>query len=282
MELFIGASLISSFIAGMIALFAPCCITYLLPAYLGSVFKERKHVLFMTFVFALGIFVVMFPIVLGFKFLSSLFLSFHSEMFIFGGLFMVFIGIFALLGIKLPMPSLKAPNADPEKPDVLSTYTLGVFSGITSSCCAPVLFGVLTLSILSPSIWYGGLIAFIYVLGIVTPLFALAYFVDAKNFLNAKVFKRTVTTISIFGKEYPIIMTNLLSFLVFFVMGILTIVLTFNGKLEMSEQAQHFGAWVGNLTIIINDVVGDNMFIQLLFVVAILSVFVFLYRKATK
>jgi len=65
-------------------------------------------------------------------------------------------------------------------------------------------------------------------------------------------------------------------------MGILTIVLTFNGKLEMSEQAQHFGAWVGNLTIIINDVVGDNMFIQLLFVVAILSVFVFLYRKATK
>ncbi len=38
-------SLIAAFIAGMVALFAPCCISYLLPAYFGSVFKEKKKVL---------------------------------------------------------------------------------------------------------------------------------------------------------------------------------------------------------------------------------------------
>ena len=38
-------SLIAAYIAGMVALFAPCCISYLFPAYLGNIFKERKQVL---------------------------------------------------------------------------------------------------------------------------------------------------------------------------------------------------------------------------------------------
>ena len=43
-------SLIAAFVAGMVALFAPCCVTFLLPAYLGNVFKEKERVLFMTLV----------------------------------------------------------------------------------------------------------------------------------------------------------------------------------------------------------------------------------------
>ena len=39
METLIIASLVTAFIAGTAALFAPCCITVLLPAYLGSIFK---------------------------------------------------------------------------------------------------------------------------------------------------------------------------------------------------------------------------------------------------
>ena len=38
-------SLIAAFVAGMVALLAPCCITFLLPAYLGGVFKEKQKVL---------------------------------------------------------------------------------------------------------------------------------------------------------------------------------------------------------------------------------------------
>ena len=53
-----SVSLIAAFLAGVVALFAPCCITFLLPAYLGSVFKEKKRVMLMTLVFGAGIFVI--------------------------------------------------------------------------------------------------------------------------------------------------------------------------------------------------------------------------------
>ena len=53
--LFFQTSLIAAFVAGMVALFAPCCITFLLPAYLGNVFKEKEKVLLMTLIFGLGI-----------------------------------------------------------------------------------------------------------------------------------------------------------------------------------------------------------------------------------
>src|SRR3972149_6193394 len=66
-------SLVAAYLAGMVALFAPCCISYLLPAYLGNIFKERKQVLFMTLVYSLGILVVLLPVVLGAKALASLF-----------------------------------------------------------------------------------------------------------------------------------------------------------------------------------------------------------------
>lgn len=266
MDLFLGASLISSFIAGMIALFAPCCISYMLPAYLGSVFKERKQVFFMTLVFSAGIFVVMFPIVLGFRVLSDLFMQYHNQTFIIGGFFMMLAGVFALLGVKLPMPRLNQPQTDTGKPDVLSVFTLGVFSGITSSCCAPVLFGVLTLSFMSPSLWMGALVAFVYVLGIVTPLYVLAYFVDAKKFLSAEFFKRKLTDLTISGKTYPILMSNLLAFLIFSPMGIVIIYLTMTGRLEMAEEAQMFGDWVGKLTIWISDTLGDGILIQFTFI----------------
>ena len=64
-------SLIAAFVAGMVALFAPCCITFLLPAYLGSVFKEKEKVILMTLVFGAGIFTVLLPAVLGVAFISK-------------------------------------------------------------------------------------------------------------------------------------------------------------------------------------------------------------------
>lgn len=279
MNLFIGASLISSFIAGMIALFAPCCISFLLPAYLGSVFKERKQVFLMTIIFSLGIFVVMFPVVLGFKFLSSLFTQYHNQTFLLGGLSMVVVGILAFLGIKLPMPSFASKQLGNGKPDVFSIFTLGVFSGITSSCCAPVLFGVLALSFLSPSFWLGALIAFTYVLGIVTPLYFSAYFVDTKKIMQAEFFNKHLLDLKISSREYPIKMSNLLAALIFVPMGLLTIYLTLTNRLEMQEQAQQFGNWVGQLTIWINNTIGNNAMVQALFLLSVLALIIFIYLR---
>src|SRR3990172_3616037 len=81
--MFYKISLIAAFIAGMVALFAPCCISYLLPAYLGNIFKEKKQVILMTLVYSLGIFVVLLPVVLGAQILASWFFKLHDQTYLF-------------------------------------------------------------------------------------------------------------------------------------------------------------------------------------------------------
>ncbi|KKT78169.1 MAG: Cytochrome c biogenesis protein transmembrane region, partial [Candidatus Giovannonibacteria bacterium GW2011_GWC2_44_8] len=79
METLIIASLITAFIAGIAALFAPCCITVLLPSYLGSIFREKRKVFLMTFVFFLGLLAVFLPLGMGAAGLGKLFSRYHDQ-----------------------------------------------------------------------------------------------------------------------------------------------------------------------------------------------------------
>src|SRR3990167_9176281 len=124
-------SLIAAFVAGMVALFAPCCITFLLPAYLGSVFKEKEKVLLMTLVFGLGIFATLMPAVLGVALISQALFRYHDLIYLIGGWMMLMVAATTFLGIKMPMPALPGNSC---KTDVLSIFSLGIISGITSAC----------------------------------------------------------------------------------------------------------------------------------------------------
>ena len=224
-------SLFAAFIAGMVALFAPCCITYLFPAYLGNVFKEKSHVIGMTLVYSAGIFVVMLPVVLGSKLLSDLFFNLHDYTYVIGGFIMIIIGFFSFLGVKLPMNFRFHQKQN--KNDVASTFTLGIFSGITSACCAPVLLGVMTLSAVSPSILFALGVGMAYVLGMVTPLYIASFFIQKKNILENPIFKKRVMTVSIAGNIYPIFVSNIIACVVFVTTGFLMIGLTLTGNLSM-------------------------------------------------
>ena len=185
----IQISLIAAFVAGMVALFAPCCISYLFPAYIGNIFKEKEKVLFMTFIYSLGIFVVMMPIVLGAKILTEFFMDFHDKTYLIGGFIMIIASFLTLIGFKFSMINLKIGNSKKNSggkngSDIASTFMLGVVSGVTSSCCAPVLIGVITLSSFSPSILFSLLIGFSYVLGMVFPLYLASLFINKRNILS--------------------------------------------------------------------------------------------------
>src|SRR3989339_1423429 len=93
MDLLISASFIASFFAGIAALFAPCCITVLLPTYLASIFKQKTTVFLMTFVFFLGLLTIFLPLGLGASFLSQLFSRYHDTIFVLGGIFLIFLGM---------------------------------------------------------------------------------------------------------------------------------------------------------------------------------------------
>src|SRR3989344_5554488 len=177
-QLLFQTSLIAAFAGGVVALFAPCCISFLLPAYLGNVFKEKEKVVLMTLIFGLGIFVVMMPAVLGVTILSKAIFEYHDPIYYVGGIMMIIAAVITFLGLKLPMPSFAMKN--PTKTDPISIFTLGIFSGITSACCAPVLIGILTLTFLSTSFFGALAIGGMYVLGMVVPLLIIAVFLSGK------------------------------------------------------------------------------------------------------
>ena len=231
MDTFTSISFLAAFLAGAVALFAPCCITYLLPSYFGNIFREKKQVLLMTFVYSLGIFSVMLPVVLGAKALSMFFFRLHDQTYYLGGIFLLILAGFALLGIKLPMIDLRRKSSG--KVDVWSSYTLGLFSGITSSCCAPVLIGVMTLSTLSPTMLMSLGVGIFYVLGMVAPLYLASAFIDNRNILDRPLIRKSIGEINIFGKKYDLLVSNIVASAVFLITGLATISMTRLGLLGM-------------------------------------------------
>lgn len=235
METLVGTSLIAAFVAGVAALFAPCCITVLLPSYLGNIFKEKYKIFFMTFVFFLGVATVFLPIGLGASFLAQLFSKYHNIIFTVGGIFLMVLGLTMLFGKKFTTPT---SVRDGMKRHVGSIYVLGIFSAIATTCCAPVLAGVLTLSVASGTILWGALYTLAYVVGMTLPLFIIAVFLDKVNlterFTNAK---KTVA-MRIGGFSWRITVSELISGLIFLLMGGYITYLAFVDKLSMRSNYQ--------------------------------------------
>lgn len=217
MELLASASFIASFFAGVAALFAPCCVTVLLPTYFASIFKLKSTVFLMTFIYFLGLLVVFLPIGLGASALTQVFSAYHNYIFTFGAIFLIFLGLTLVSGFQFSFPAIVHPQL--KNSGFLSIFTLGVFSGIATTCCAPVLAGVLTLAALPGSFLLGGVYTLAYVLGMVIPLFVISAFLDKKKFTQKFfVFRKTVS-FTLFGKKIRLTLSNLFSGIMFLVLG---------------------------------------------------------------
>lgn len=257
-------SLIAAFIAGMVALFAPCCISYLFPAYIGNVFKEKRHVIFMTLIYSLGIFVVMMPVVLGAKALQMVFFRLHDQTYLFGGLFMLVVAGLSFFGVKLPMPHLHTTTTGAKR-DVFSTFTLGVFAGITSACCAPVLIGVVALSTLTPTTAQALGVGAFYVLGMVTPLYLASLFIHKTDILSKPVLRKVVSRITVAGKTYPIFVSNIIAAVVFALTGLTMLWLTSTGRLGMTMAESAVTKSINGVALQVTELVGGIPGVDILF-----------------
>ncbi|SDL12355.1 cytochrome c biogenesis CcdA family protein [Tessaracoccus oleiagri] len=179
-DLLSAGGVLAAFLAGGVALFAPCCIVFLAPSYLAAAAKNRRwRLLPLTFVFAAGLALVLVPITMGVSLIAGAIAKYHVVLYWAGGLLMIGLGVLALSGAMWSMPSfLRAP--DTARGDTATFFSLGVFSGIASSCCAPVLAGVMTLSALSGSAVGGLVLGLAYVFGMVIPLFVMALLWDKR------------------------------------------------------------------------------------------------------
>jgi cytochrome c-type biogenesis protein len=91
-QLLLSTTILASFLGGVVALLAPCCISVMLPAYFATSFRRWTHLLAMTLVFAAGVGAVILPIALGATALSRLLLGQHAIVFGIGGALMVLAG----------------------------------------------------------------------------------------------------------------------------------------------------------------------------------------------
>ncbi|MFA4831177.1 MAG: cytochrome c biogenesis protein CcdA [Patescibacteria group bacterium] len=236
MDLLVGTSLAAAFIAGMAALFAPCCITVLLPSYLGSIFRERRKVFVMTFIFFLGILLVFLPLGLGSAAFGQLLSRYHNVIFIFGSIFLLILGLVLLSGRHVSLPFHVNPTLKSHHP--FSVFTLGVFSGIATTCCAPVLAGVLALSVLPGSIFLGVMYTLSYVLGMVTPLFFIASFLD-KSAITKKLMRvRKPISYSLGSIKISLTIGEFISGVMFIIMAVVTMSLAFSNKLNVHSAYQ--------------------------------------------
>lgn len=232
----IGASVITSFIAGTAALFAPCCIGVLLPTYFGSVLRQKVMIFFMTFVYFLGLLTVFLPIGLGVSFVSVALREYHATIFSLGAIFMIALGVFLLAGKQFSIPSPVHPQLS--RYNVTSVFVLGIFSAIATTCCAPVLAGVLAVSSLAGSLVLGTLYTLSYVLGMVLPLFLIAALVD-KTHMTTKlwIFRRSVHA-RILGIRWSVLISSLIAGLTFVLFGSYVFYLGVTNQLAMQNTYQ--------------------------------------------
>ncbi|MEK7592088.1 MAG: cytochrome c biogenesis protein CcdA [Patescibacteria group bacterium] len=219
-----GVSLTASFLAGVLALFAPCCITFLFPSYIGTIFKEQKRVMYFTLIFALGLAFILVPIALGIR--SAIFFldAYHAPIYYLGAFILILMGIMTLKPIfHLPqifhVSGLKNKNVN-----TISVFGLGLMSGLTSACCAPVLFAAVTLTSLSPSLLQALIVSLAYIVGIVMPLFVLSmlYGKVSSKFVGSNRYKM-YTVLKYLGAG------------IFFLAGILIAIFNFQGKIQMNQ-----------------------------------------------
>ena len=255
-DLLISASIITAFVAGMAALFAPCCITVLLPAYLGSIFRQRRTVFLMTFIFFLGLLAVFLPLGLGMASLGKFFTGNHDLLFAAGGIFFVLLGLSILSGKHFSMPFSINPKINIKNGG--SVFVLGIFSAFATLCCAPVLAGVMALSVLPGSLFWGAIYSLAYVLGMSVPLFVIAYFIDRSEITDKiSVFRKKVSY-SLFGNKINITMSEVLSGSMFLLMGLLLVYLTYTGQLAMGGGYQtEINIFVSNVSEYLKNILGN-------------------------
>jgi len=277
MNLLNTVSLITAFAGGMVALFAPCCITFLLPSYLANIFRGRTNILGLTLLFGLGIATILVPTALGIRAVGQVFQQYHTQTYLIGGGFMILLGLMELTGKKITLPMLNLTIDLNTHKSPWAVYVLGVFSGITSSCCTPVLAGILTLSFLSPSFLWAGLAGLAYVAGMVVPLVVLAVILDRVDW--QKVMNIKGKTVALLGRHR--LLTDVIAGFLFITVGIIFALLAATGNITMGIEKpieETLGAGVMNLVRTVRGV----PYSEYLFAALLIVFIIFLIRKGRK
>lgn len=271
-DTFLVASAIVSFLSGIVALAMPCCFSVLLPSYLASSFRNRTAVFGMTLVFALGIAAILLPIAFGVSVVSTYINLNHSLLFVIGGFFMLFLGAASLLGIQL-MPMFN-PNVNLHKTGASTVFALGLFSGVASSCCAPVLAGILVLTALTGSLFGAAVVGLAYVAGMVFPLMLVSVVMDRSNVVQRMLQGRMIRTGM--GTVHS---SRLIAAAIFLTMGALTVILGLTNRMLLTPGSEFFNIYESVIQNAVEDTISSPAFLVVVAGTGVVAVGLFLRRR---
>lgn len=161
-----------AFLAGMLSFLSPCCLP-ILPTYFAWTFgARRERVVQMTLAFFLGLATTLVLLGATASALSQLLLHNLRHLTLIGGLLVIAFGVMSLLGKGFSgLALLERPRAS-----VVGSYVYGAtFALGWTACVGPILGALLTmLAAQGVAVLQGAALAFIYALGLGTPLIIVA------------------------------------------------------------------------------------------------------------
>lgn len=238
-----GVSVVAAFAAGLLAILSPCS-GAILPAFFGFALDAgRGRRMELTYVFWLGLSTVFVPIGFATSLLSVAFMDHRDLVFLFGGLVLLALGFATLLELGARLSSWTGRVAGRgqkwlagQRSVTAKAYAMGlVFGFATSSCTAPILGALQTLALGSAADSLQAMaLFFVFGLGIVAPMFGLAWAFDRARLRPARLRRE----VRLFGRAMPV--SRLATAAVMFALGIAFI--AFRGTLDLTEGYAQLGA----------------------------------------
>jgi cytochrome c biogenesis protein CcdA len=218
----VQVSLAAAYLGGVLAFLSPCSVA-VVPGFFAYGFESRGDLLRETYVFYLGLALVFVPLGFGASLVSDLLSTYQRELVLGAGGLLILLGL--AVAFEVDVTGGLGASAGGRAQQAGSTrsrvFLLGALFGLaTSSCTAPILAGIATLSVgagLSP---LASMVLFlVFALGIVTPVFGLAWAEDRRGYLDR--LRGSAWTVSAAGRIYRFHSAKVASGLVLVALGVL-------------------------------------------------------------
>ncbi|WP_240138444.1 cytochrome c biogenesis CcdA family protein [Streptomyces sp. MUM 178J] len=164
---------LAAFLGGLLALLSPCS-ALLLPAFFAYSVDSASRLVARTGIFYAGLATTLVPLGAAGSYAGRFFYGNRDLLVAAGGWLIIALGVLQILGLGFASRRMAELSGRIRPVNAVSVYALGLVYGLAGFCAGPILGSVLTVSALSGSPVYGGLLLAVYALGMAVPLFLLA------------------------------------------------------------------------------------------------------------